>query len=69
MYVQFWPLTITTILIGIIEGDEILMINEKQVLGMKPSTLHQQFKGAYEYKICILIFCLSHMKILLYQSS
>ena len=32
-------------IIGIIERDEILLINEKQVAGMKPSTLQQQFRG------------------------
>ena len=36
-------------LLGIIKGDEIIMINEKQVTGMKPLTLQQQFKGMNIY--------------------
>jgi len=30
---------------GIIEGDEVILINEKQVAGMKPLTLQQQLRG------------------------
>ena len=47
--------------IGIVEGDEILLINEKQVTGMKLSTLQQHFRGInmqimfeYDYDLQIL---------------